>query len=80
MKNTLAEALSEKRDAAGLSARAAARSLGVAPGTYEGWEKGWRTPVDRSHHEALADWLGVSVPVVLYWSGLLTEAELGGLS
>ena len=71
----LAEILSIERARRDLSLRAAAREMGVAPGTYEGWEKGWREP-ERVNYRTIANYLGISMPVFLSYLELLTEEEV----
>lgn len=71
---TLGERLAAERERFG-SLRAAARALGVAAGTYEGWEYGWRKPRAVKEFEKLELFLGVERAVTLFWAGLLSEAD-----
>jgi hypothetical protein len=70
----LGELLTAERERLG-SLRAAARALGVAAGTYEGWEYGWRKPRAVKEFEKLERFLGVERPVTLFWAGLLSEED-----
>jgi transcriptional regulator with XRE-family HTH domain len=69
---TLGERLTEERERLG-SLRAAARALGVAPGTYESWEYGWRKPRRVAEFEKIEKFLGVERPVTLFWGDMLSE-------
>ena len=70
----LAEILQTERERRGWSLRAVAREMGVAPGTYEGWEKGWREP-DRGNYETIARYLMVPMPDLLSYLDLLTPEQ-----
>lgn len=70
----LAEELSKERERRGWSLRAVARELGVAPGTYEGWEKGWREP-EKESWPVIAQYLNVPMPVILSYLDLLTAEQ-----
>ena len=70
--NKLAERLTEERVRLG-SLRAAARAMGVATGTYEAWEKGWRQPRPKNY-AVIAKFFEVEVPVILGWLSLAGEA------
>lgn len=48
--------------------------MGVATGTYEGWEKGWRQP-RREQYDLIARFFGEPMPVILHWMGLLTAEQ-----
>lgn len=71
---TLGERLKEERERRG-ALRAAARDLGVAPGTYEAWENGWRKPRRVDEFEKIEVFLEVERPVTLYWAGLLSKED-----
>jgi len=76
--NKLAERLTEERVRLG-SLRAAARAMGVATGTYEAWEKGWRQPRPKNY-AVIAKFFEVEVPVILGWLGWLTEEQVADLN
>lgn len=73
----LGERLTEERERLG-SLRAAARALGVATGTYEGWENGWRKPRAEKELVKLERFFGVGRRVTLFWAGLLSEEDAEG--
>ena len=70
----LAEILQTERERRGWSLRAVAREMGVAPGTYEGWEKGWREP-ERTNYRTIAKYLDVDMPTMLSYLELLTDEQ-----
>lgn len=70
--------LKEERRRRGWGMREAAKYLGVALGTYEGWEKGWRQPGE-PHWDKLADFLGVARYHVMQMVGVISLRELEAL-
>lgn len=75
--NELGRRLTEERERLG-SLRAAARAMRVAPGTYEGWEKGWRRPLPQ-HYAKIATFFGEPDFVILGWLGYLTKEQVAEL-
>lgn len=75
--NELGRRLTEERERLG-SLRAAARAMKVAPGTYEGWEKGWRRPLP-GHYVKIATFFGEPDFVILGWLGYLTKEQVAEL-
>lgn len=72
----LAKALREEMERRGHSVRQAATAMGVASGTVVNWSAAWVKKSPRLEHwQPLADYLGVPMPIVLSWLGLLTEAQ-----
>ena len=56
--------MSELREAKGMSAREAAKQIGVPPTTYHNWEKGEREP-NSDMLIKLADFFGVSIDYMI---------------
>lgn len=75
----LAEVLAEERERRGWSLRAVAREMGVAPGTYEGWEKGWREP-EKDNWQTIARYLAIPMPLLLSYLELLTPEQAEALN
>lgn len=75
--NELGRRLTEERERLG-SLRAAARAMGVATGTYEGWQKSWRRPRPE-HYQTISKFLDEPVPVILGWMGYLTSEQVADL-
>lgn len=72
----LAKALRDEMERRGHSIRQAATAMGVASGTIVNWSAAWVKKSPRLEHwKPLADYLGVPMPVVLGWLGLLTEEQ-----
>lgn len=60
----LAEALEARKGEDSL--RAVAGQIGVAPGTVEGWLKGWRQP-SYKHLRPLAEYLNEDIDLIVRW-------------
>lgn len=72
----LAKALRDEMERRGHSIRQAAAALGVASGTVVNWSEGWVKKAPRlPNWRPLADYLGVPMPVILGWLGLLTVEQ-----
>lgn len=77
----LAKALRETMDRRGDSFREAAMAMGVASGTVVNWSKGWVEKSPRLEHwKPLAEYLGVPMPVILSWLGLITSEQADKLN
>lgn len=70
----LAEALEARKGEDSL--RTVASQIGVAPGTVEGWLKGWRQP-NYKHLRPLAEYLNEDIDMIIRW---LVEEEVTSTS
>lgn len=76
----LAKALREEMERRGHSYREAAAAMGVSSGSVVNWSKGWIEESPRHRNlEALAEYLGHPVYIVLGMVGILTEEQVEAL-
>ena len=75
----LSKALRKKQKAEGWGLREMSRELDVAPGTAEGYLKGWRLP-DRAHIDAVATVLGITKLEMYVMTGDIDASDLEAIT
>lgn len=73
----LAKALREEMGKRGHSYREAAMAMGVSSGSVVNWSKGWIEESPRTRNlEAMANYIGVPLYMILGWTGLLSPNQV----
>ncbi len=75
----LSKALQKKQKAEGWGLREMSRELDVAPGTAEGYLKGWRLP-DRGRVDAVAAVLGITKLEMYVMTGDIDASDLEAIT